>query len=103
MLVERNTLKLNKLFHHISLAFGGLVVNVTNQRLVASPDGISLQSKARSIPGVSEIQKSLLDKRKDSRKRYYQLQNKDHDYYYQMQCAMLCINRHWCDLVDPYM
>ena len=96
-----------------SLANSGLVVSVANPWLAASPDGLIYDPQADPPQGLVEfknpysVRDKTLEEAATSSKTFCLTINKDgklqlkkgHDHYYQLQCAMFCTNRHWCDLV----
>ena len=98
---------------NISISKCGLVVSVTNPWLGASPDGLVHDPTSDPPDGLVEFKNPYtarnmtLDEAVSTVKSFclcygstQELRLKDkHDYYYQMQCAMYCTNRKWCDFV----
>ena len=92
---------------------GGLVVSVSNPWLAASPDGLVFDPLEDPPQGLVElknpytIRDMTLDEAATNCKTFCLGKNSDgnlqlkrgHDYYYQIQCALYCTDRQWCDLV----
>jgi len=91
----------------------GLVVSSENPWLAASPDGLVFDPKEDPPNGLVEfknpysVKEKTLEEATVSSKTFClnltktgQLELKrGHDYYFQVQCAMYCTKRKWCDLV----
>ena len=90
----------------------GLFVSLTNPWIAASPDGTVYDpSDPSQVLGLVEFKnpfsmrdKSLAEACRTStfcltnKKNTFQLKNK-HDYYFQIQCQLYCVDREWCDFV----
>ena len=90
----------------------GLFVSLTTPWLAASPDGTVYDPEDTSqVLGLVEIKNpySMRDKTLDEacktstfclekKNDKYQLKQR-HDYYYQIQCQLYCVDREWCDFV----
>ena len=94
----------------------GLFVSLDNPWLAATPDGIVEDPNEHSSPeGLLEM-KNPHSKRnltlaeacrsssfclKEEKKEDIATYNlkKKHDYFYQVQCQMYCVNKEWCDFV----
>jgi len=90
----------------------GLVVSVSYPWLAASPDGLVFDPLEDPPQGLVEfknpygVRDITLEEAATTSKTFCleingngKLQLKrGHDYYYQMQCAMFCTDRKWCDL-----
>ena len=96
---------------NLSTSKSGLVVSVNNPWLGASPDRLVHNPASDPPDGLVEFKNpySARDMTIDEAVRKVEnfcpcsdqkLQLKDnHEYYYQIQCAMYCTNRKWCDFV----
>ena len=98
---------------NLSTSKSGLVVSVNNPWLGASPDRLVHDPASDPPDGLVEFKNpySARDMTIDEAVRKVKnfclcyssdqkLQLKDnHEYYYQIQCAMYCTNRKWCDFV----
>ena len=98
---------------NISTSTCGLVVSISNPWLGASPDRLVHDPASDPPNGLVEFKNPYtarnmtLDEAVSKLKNFclcysstQELQLKEnHDYYYQMQCAMYCTNREWCDFV----
>ena len=94
----------------------GLFVSHENPWLAASPDGTVCDPNDASQPlGLVEIKNPhsarhmtlseacdnstfCLEKREKDGQVTYRLKRR-HDYYYQIQCQLYCVDREWCDFV----
>jgi len=95
-----------------SISKSGLVVSLEHPWLAASPDGLVYDPNFNPPQGLVELKNPYSTKDKmveeaaasksfclhlDKEGKLYL--PKKHDFYYQVQCAMYCTNRQWCDLV----
>lgn len=95
-----------------SVSKSGLVVSLEHPWLAASPDGVVYDPNFDPPQGLVEFKNpyttrdKTIEEAAGSKSFCLQLDKegkaylpKKHNYYFQIQCAMYCTNRQWCDLV----
>ena len=101
----------------VTVAGCGLFVSLDNPWLAATPDGIVVDpSEQASQEGLLEIKNPhskrnmtlseacssgssfFLKEANKENETSYSLKRK-HDYFYQVQCQMYCVDKEWCDFV----
>ncbi len=90
----------------------GRFVSIDEPWLAASPDGVIVNCKDSNIVGLLEVKCPFSAKSKtisevacksatfflESADESCQLKHR-HNYYFQIQCQLFCVNCEWCDLV----
>ena len=115
-MTRQKYITLQRLTNHPDLTVKdcGLFVSEQNNWLAATPDGIVHDPSDKENPsGLLEIKNPFAVKDKhltdacnmssfcleeDKDNHAYKLK-RQHNYYYQIQCQLYCVNTHWCDLV----
>ena len=95
-----------------SVTKSGLVISLKHPWLAASPDGIVYDPSFNPPQGLVELKNpysardKTVEEAASSKSFCLKLDNGgklclpiNHNYYYQIQCAMYCTNRQWYDLV----
>ena len=95
-----------------SVSKSGLVISLKHPWLAASPDGLVYDPNFDPPQGLVEFKNPYANRDKtveeaaSSKSFCLQLNKegklclpKNHNYYFQVQCAMYCTNRQWCDFV----
>jgi len=95
-----------------SVSKSGLVISLKHPWLAASPDGLAYDPNFDPPQGLVEFKNPYANRDKtveeaaSSKSFCLQLNKegklclpKNHNYYFQVQCAMYCTNRQWCDFV----
>ncbi len=95
----------------LEVALCGLFVSIDEPWLAASPDGVIVNCKDSNIVRLLEVKCPFSAKSKtiseacksatfflESADESCQLKRR-HDYYFQIQCQLFCVNCEWCDLV----
>ena len=98
---------------HFTFEYSGLVVSVSNPWLAASPDGLVFDQLEDLLQGLVELKnpyevRDITQQEAAATIKTFCLEiNSDgklqlkrgHDCYCQIQCALFCITRQWCNLV----
>ena len=96
-----------------TITSSGLVISIENPWLAASPDGLVFDPQENPPEGLVKfknpysVKDKTLEEAASSSKTFCLTLTKSgklelkrgHDYYFQIQCAMYCTKRNWCDLV----
>ena len=96
----------------LTVSSSGLVISNLTPWLAASPDGVVVDPSSTPSDGLLELKNprsvqdmSISDACKSkkgfciTKRNSNQHLDKNHDYYYQVQCQLYCTQKAWCDFV----